>query len=135
MTRFAMAMLLAAIAWGASANARTLATQTTRASQGVYTAAQASRGSGIYADICVACHSLGRFRGADFAAKWADKPLATLFTAVKTMPLGEPGSLEPQEYADVVAYLLSVNTYPASERELPPTDEAMAAILLDAKAP
>jgi hypothetical protein len=36
-----------------------------------------------------------------------------------TMPDGEPGSLDAQEYVDVVAYLLRVNNYPTGETELP----------------
>ena len=51
------------------------------------------------------------------------------------MPQGEPDSLDPQDYADLVAYLLSVNAYPDGQRELAPAAEAMAAIFLDAKAP
>lgn len=109
--------------------------QASRATQGVYTKAQARRGNAVYQDVCVACHSLGRFRGADFAAKWTDKPLATLYKAVTSMPQGEPGSLDPQDYADVVAYLLSVNDYPAGAQELAVTPEAVAAIWLDTRVP
>jgi len=34
------------------------------------------------------------------------------------MPKNEPGSLTPQEYADVVAYLLRMNRMPAGSDEL-----------------
>ena len=103
MIRHAMAALLAAATWAASSGVRPASAQTpsTLASKGVYTKAQASRGGNLYTTICVACHSLGRFKGADFVATWSDKPLALLYKAVKSMPLGEPQSLEPQEYADV----------------------------------
>jgi len=134
MKRFALALLLAAAVWAAGSAVRAAA-QPTRASQGVYTKAQADRGSDAYTDICLACHSRARFRGDDFATKWADKPLATLYKAVKSMPLGEPNSLDPQDYADIVAYLLSVNAYPEGTQELVPSDEAVAVIWLDAKAP
>lgn len=127
---------IAAVLVSAAAVARAVqAPPQTRASQGVYTKAQASRGSRAYADICVECHSLGRFRGPDFAAKWADKPLGAFYKAVTSMPLGEPGSLDPQDYADVVAYLLSVNAYPDGPQELAPSAEAAAAIWLDGKVP
>ena len=140
MSGYAIALLLTAAVWAAGTGARattqaTGQTAATRASQGVYTKAQAGRGSDAYTDICLACHSRARFRGDDFATKWADKPLATLYKAVKSMPLGEPNSLDPQDYADVVAYLLSVNAYPEGPQELAPSDEAVAAIWLDAKAP
>lgn len=140
MSGYAIALLLTAAVWAAGAGVRATAqatgeTPATRASQGVYTRAQATRGEGAYTDICLACHSRARFRGADFLTKWADKPLSTLYTAVKAMPLGEPNSLDPQDYADLVAYLLSVNAYPEGPQELAPSDQAVAAIWLDAKAP
>jgi mono/diheme cytochrome c family protein len=134
---FVIALSLSAAGWTVCAGSRPAAAQPplVRASQGVYTKAQAGRGSRTYAGICVDCHTLGRFRGPDFAAKWADKPLAALHKAVKSMPQGEPGSLDPQDYIDVVAYLLSINGYSDGSQELPPSDEAVAAIWLDARAP
>jgi hypothetical protein len=35
------------------------------------------------------------------------------------MPLNAPGSLNRQQYADVLAYLLSKDRYPAGKTELP----------------
>jgi mono/diheme cytochrome c family protein len=137
MTRHTTAALAAAVLWAVSVAAHASAPQEppTRASQGVYTKAQARRGASLFEDICLACHTLSRFRGPDFATKWSDKPLAVLYKAVTTMPQGEPDSLDPQDYADIVAYLLSVNTYPDGQRELSPATEAMAAVWLDTKAP
>jgi hypothetical protein len=34
------------------------------------------------------------------------------------MPSSAPGSLNPDQYADVLAYLLSVNKYPAGQTEI-----------------
>ncbi len=133
MNRVALTLLLAAAAWAAGTGVR--AAQPVRASQGVYTKAQADRGSAAYTDICLACHSRARFSGDDFATKWADKPLSTLYKAVESMPYGEPNSLYKQDYVDIVAYLLSVNAYPVGQLELAPSDEAVAAIWLDGKAP
>ncbi len=36
-----------------------------------------------------------------------------------TMPEGSPGSLSSEEYADILAFLLRLNDYPAGEEELP----------------
>jgi mono/diheme cytochrome c family protein len=137
MTRATTATLAAALVWavGVAAHAVALQGPTTPASQGVYTKAQARRGAGVFEDVCLACHTLSRFRGENFTAKWSDKPLAVLYKAVKTMPQGEPESLDPQDYADLVAYLLSVNAYPDGAQELPPSEAAAAAIRLDVKAP
>ena len=91
---------LAAAAWVSVAGA-----QDTLASSGVYTSAQADRGMSIYDGQCASCHELSRFKGKDFASAWADKPLTDLHTAVKSMPMDNPGSLKPEEYADVLGLL------------------------------
>lgn len=137
MTRRTTATLAAALVWAASVAALETARQgpAMPASQGVYTKAQARRGAGVFEDVCLACHTLSRFRGENFTAKWSGKPLAVLYKAVKTMPQGEPESLDPQDYADLVAYLLSVNAYPDGAQELPPSEAAATAIQLDVKVP
>ncbi len=44
------------------------------------------------------------------------------------MPEGDPGSLQPEEYADVLAYLLSLNDYPAGDQPLPPDVAVLSTI-------
>jgi hypothetical protein len=36
-----------------------------------------------------------------------------------TMPEGNPGVLSSKEYADILAFMLRLNDYPAGEEELP----------------
>lgn len=96
---------------------------------GVYSAAQAARGETIFANGCVSCHSPADFTGDEFLTKWNGKPLFDLFDVVKaTMPMDNPGTLKPQEYADVIAYFLKLNKFPAGEEELKGTEEAMKAV-------
>jgi mono/diheme cytochrome c family protein len=123
-------VVLAAAAWVSVAGA-----QDTLASSGVYTSAQADRGMSIYDGQCASCHELSRFKGKDFASAWTDKPLTDLHTAVKSMPMDNPGSLKPEEYADILAYFLSINGYPAGQAELKGDDAAIAAIKVDVKTP
>jgi S-disulfanyl-L-cysteine oxidoreductase SoxD len=47
------------------------------------------------------------------------------------MPKNEPGSLAPEEYADVLAYLLQLNGMPAGERDLPADSTALKRIRID----
>jgi hypothetical protein len=47
------------------------------------------------------------------------------------MPKSEPGTLTPDEYAQVLAYLLELNGMPAGDVELPPDPEAMKTIRID----
>jgi mono/diheme cytochrome c family protein len=122
--------VLAAAAW-----VNLVSAQGTLASSGVYTSAQADRGMSIYDGQCASCHELSRFKGKDFASAWTDKPLTDLHVAVKSMPMDNPGSLNPQEYADILAYFLSINGYPAGQAELKGDDAAIGAVKVDVKKP
>lgn len=92
---------------------------------GVYTDAQAKRGAPIYAENCASCHGetlmgndpIPALAGPDFQAKW--KTVGDLFDKTSTsMPAMAPGSLTGAQVADVLAYMLSVNKYPAGAAEL-----------------
>jgi len=109
------------------------AVQAKNASEGVYTKAQADRGLTLYDASCASCHELGKFKGAEFANAWTGKPLVDLHTAVVSMPMDAPGSMKPEEYAEILAYFLSINGYPAGQTELAGTEAAIKAITLDAK--
>jgi mono/diheme cytochrome c family protein len=100
---------------------------------GVYTEAQAKRGEKVYGDNCVTCHgpklqgtdTAGpTLTGPDFVNGWKDMTVAALFAKISSdMPSSAPGSLKPEEYADVLSFVLSSNKYPAGQQELP-TDPA-----------
>ena len=86
-----------------------------------FTAAQATRGQGVFTSICSACHGRNEFSGPIFAITWRAEPVGSLFEHVSTaMPQDRPGSLTPQQYADVVAYILQINGIQPGDRELPP---------------
>jgi len=125
------ALALAGAAALSTVDAR--AAQAKAASEGVYTKAQAERGLTLYDTSCASCHELGKFKGTEFANTWTDKPLTDLHVAVVSMPMDAPGSMKPQEYADILAYFLSINGYPAGPAELEGTEAAIKAIKLDAK--
>ena len=130
---FSTAAAVAAISWIGTVDAR--AFQAKLASEGVYTTAQAERGLTIYDGACASCHELSKFKGTEFTNAWTEKPLTELNTAVLSMPMDAPGSLKPQEYADILAYFLSINGYPAGETELAGGEDAAKAIKVDAKKP
>jgi len=86
---------------------------------GVYSRAQAARGSDVYAGSCRSCHSPQSHTGEVFETWWRGRRLSELFTFVATqMPKNDPGSLAPEDVADVVAYLLEMNAMPPGKREL-----------------
>ena len=75
----------------------------------VYTKEQAASGLTAYDASCAGCHELGKFKGTEFSNAWSGKPLTDLHAAVMSMPMDAPGSLSKQEYADILAYFLSLN--------------------------
>jgi len=104
--------------------------QTTRS--GVYTAEQAERGRMTYALSCRSCHTAASHTGVTFAKWWKDRTVADLFGFMSTqMPKNDPGSLEKEQYADVIAYLLKMNAMPAGTTELLADSSALAQIRIE----
>jgi len=103
--------------------------------QGVYSAAQSERGAAVYKQSCGTCHGenlagdIGPTLTGPFWSIWEGRTAADLLKTIRTtMPADAPESLKPQEYADVVAYLFSVNKFPAGEKELPVDQAALESI-------
>ena len=110
--------------------------------QGVYTTAQSERGRSVYQASCGQCH--GETLGGDigptligpFWSIWDGRTAADLLKTIRTtMPADAPESLKPQEYADLVAYLFSVNKFPAGDTELPVDQAALETIRILKESP
>lgn len=99
---------------------------------GVYTSAQADRGQALYRSKCASCHAPNRFTDDLFYTSFAGKPLGEMFDVISdTMPEDDPGGMKPEEYVDVMAYLLKLNSFPTGEVELPTGKDALSAILME----
>lgn len=99
---------------------------------GVYTDEQATRGRDTYQMHCKSCHTPASHTGPTFASWWDRKPLSDLYQFVTTrMPKNEPGSLQPDEYADLIAYLLKLNDLPSGSEPLPADSVALKKIRID----
>ena len=103
--------------------------------QGVYTAAQGERGRSVYQQSCGQCHGetlggdIGPTLSGPFWSIWDGRTAADLYKSIRTtMPADAPESLKPQEYADLIAFMFSVNKYPAGEKEMPADPAALEAI-------
>jgi hypothetical protein len=102
--------------------------------EGVYTPVQAGRGEKAFEASCTTCHDTSRFSGKDFLSTWTGKSLHVLFDHVHTtMPEDNPGSLKPQQYADILAFFLKLNGYPEGTAELPAEADALMDIKFDSK--
>jgi len=91
---------------------------------GVYTEAQASRGTTAYGQSCAGCHALSAagkapLVGDAFWKSFSQKSVGELLDFVSTyMPNGSPGSLSVDAYQDIVALMLKSNGFPAGAAEL-----------------
>ena len=98
---------------------------------GVYSSGQAGRGEALFQSICTTCHAPDRFTGKEFVSAWSGKPLVELFKALQTMPEDNPGSLNAQQYTDVMAYFLQLNKFPTGAEELKGEAELLARIQVE----
>lgn len=101
---------------------------------GVYTDAQSERGAAAAKTGCAACHGrtmkggmLGpSVVGDTFKGNYDGRPLGELFDKIKmTMPQNNPGTLTPETTADLVAFILKLNEFPAGEAEVPVDADAL----------
>ena len=101
--------------------------------EGVYTEAQARRGEKLNGDSCAPCHMTDFFTE-NLLQSWAGATADMLYDLIRTtMPQDQPGGLEPQQYADVMAYIFELNGLPSGQTELEGTKEALAKILIELK--
>ena len=111
---------------------------------GVYTDAQAKRGEGAYSANCASCHGdqltggemAPPLAGGEFMSNWNGLTVGDLFDRIRTtMPASRPGSLSREVNADVVAYILAFNKFPAGDKELSHQSEVLKQIKLEAEKP
>jgi mono/diheme cytochrome c family protein len=139
MTRRRLALALVTVALYATAFAQTTKSVWT----GVYTTEQATRGSDLYARVCSECHGEdleGREKspalaGAAFAQRWDGATLKKLFERMEQMPPNPATRLQPNQYVDILAFLLSANEIPAGSQPLVPDKDALAAITYASRPP
>jgi S-disulfanyl-L-cysteine oxidoreductase SoxD len=107
---------------------------------GIYSEVQARRGEAVYAEQCANCHG-ERLEGIDmspplvgstFSSNWNTLTVGDLFDRIRTtMPIDRPGTITPQQNADVIAYMLKANQYPAGDGELPNTVAPLKTIRIE----
>jgi len=129
--QFSMSGLAVALALG-------LAAQTSRSVRdGVYSEAQAKRGSALYAKECASCHgteltggeSAPALVGDAFLSNWNGTTVGDLFERIrKSMPQDDPGRLSRQQDADILAFMFSANKFPAGKADLDRETEVLKQI-------
>ncbi|HZT76082.1 MAG TPA: cytochrome c [Vicinamibacterales bacterium] len=137
MKRMAIVMVCACVA--------TIAAQAGKSTwDGVYTEEQAKRGAEAFDRECAGCHgpagSGGSMApalvGAAFTANYDGQTVGDLFERNRTtMPVGKEGKLSAQQIADITAFVLQVNKFPAGVTELAPQGMALKQIRFVATQP
>ena len=124
--------LLGAFSGVASAQDSATAAAERLLTSGVYSTKQAERGEGVYKTSCQSCHTKSEYTGDKFKTHWVSKSVFDVFNQIRTeMPEDNPGSLERQDYIDVVAYIFLLNAYPAGANDLPGDDDGLKKIKID----
>src|SRR2546421_11767741 len=127
-----MVVLLTSVG-GSLLNAQAAAVRTVW--DGVYTDAQAARGTLAFGQSCSNCHTLapqgkGPLTGEKFWEGFAQRTVGDLLTFVRTnMPNGNGGSLPASTYNDLVALILKSNGFPGGMVELAPETIASVQII------
>lgn len=120
-----------AVATVCDAHADTAAKQ-----KGWYTTAQANRGHQLFNNYCAECHmpdlsgAAGpALKGPQFLSAWETRTLGNLLNYEhQYMPAVNPGSILDKQLADITAYILMKNGFPAGKKPL--VKEAESARLL-----
>ena len=140
--KFTAAVCIGVIALAVSVSVSLRAQQRT-VSDGVYSAAQAQRGEALFQMRCALCHG-ERLEGAagpplvgdGFLGPRDKQPVFELFDKIHaTMPADTPGTLEPPQVADLVAFILQRNKFPSGRVELAAANAALKEIALVALNP
>jgi mono/diheme cytochrome c family protein len=106
---------------------------------GIYTPEQVAQGHAIYKAQCAFCHDnaqgdgqIPALTGDSFLHDFAGRSVGDLYSKLQTtMPASSPGSLKPDQVAQLIAYILSLNKYPAGKTPLPADQKSLQAIHFD----
>jgi mono/diheme cytochrome c family protein len=113
---------------------------------GVYIQEQATGGKVIYDQQCSPCHGNDVLKvrtsgppnltGSVFKENWNGLTVSDLFEYIKKgMPRNDAGHLTREQTANVLAYILTSNGFPAGQKELPTDPAALKAIRFDTAKP
>lgn len=101
---------------------------------GSFTEAQAERGAEGYSARCAGCHGAdlrgdshaSGLVGMSFMFVWEGRTLGELYGKIRNeMPADQPRSLSKGAYADILAFILKSNEFPAGDKELPGDEKAL----------
>ena len=107
---------------------------------GIYTNEQAGRGEAVFQRECSRCHGqqleglaeAPALAGPEFLSKWNGLGVGDLLERIRTtMPQDNPGKLTNQQYADIIAFFLKANGFPAGQNELSTSAEMLKQVPIE----
>jgi mono/diheme cytochrome c family protein len=105
----------------------------------VFSDSQAARGDTLYKTSCATCHgatlagtdSAAELTGRTFLGNWDGLTLDQLYDKIYTsMPPDNPKSIPRGQIADILAYVLSQNKFPAGNQPLSESTDQLKEITL-----
>jgi mono/diheme cytochrome c family protein len=111
---------------------------------GIYTNDQAGRGASTYRARCASCHGAmlegsddaPPLTGRDFTDDWNCANIADLFEKIQyTMPANRSGRLSEAQIADLLAYILKANRFPAGPSALAASADQLRGLVFLANNP
>lgn len=111
---------------------------------GLFSAEQAATGKALYDSKCASCHGAemggmemaSALAGAGFMGNWSGQSVGDLATRIKlTMPANDPGILSSRQTADITAYVLSFNKFPAGTAAMPSDAQILGQFAIVAEKP
>jgi mono/diheme cytochrome c family protein len=109
---------------------------------GIYSAAQATKGQALYEKECSSCHGsdlsgsgqMPGLSGEDFRKEWDGQSVGDLFERMRvSMPGDHPGTLSREQNADILAFILKSNQFPAGGADLKGDTDVLNKIRFAAK--
>ena len=127
-----LAVLVCAALLGAAQVVSRTEPETRTIQDGVYTNEQMRRGEAVAWVNCVYCHTVDEWSDPRIVENvWVDQRVGDLYTLIqRSMPEDDPGGLTPEEYRDIVAYMLWLSNAPPGETELPSDIEELDRIFI-----
>ena len=111
---------------------------------GIYTQEQAARGEPLYQEWCASCHApdlsggdlAPGLVGGEFTWNWSGLTVGQLFERLRiSMPQENPSSVTRAEKADILAFMLAANEFPAGDQDLADRTEMLDQFMFEAVEP
>jgi len=99
----------------------------------IYTDDQSKRGES-FSDVCDGDKLIGTdlapgLQGDSFLSTWGGRTVGDLYEKIQsTMPADSPGTLNPQQTSDLIAYIFKLNKFPAGSADLEKDQAALKSI-------